>query len=374
MTRQPHDQFAKQYLEELLAPLGQVETSREVSPEVRQVDVWFVPMPTPTTEPQNLGLLGQMATTASLFEPFRNAPTPVEVLDCQSKLNSVRSEMRRRARREGTSFPEADWPHLWILSPSCSARLLNGFGARLDEFGNWGEGVYFLPEFQKTALVAINQLPVTEGTLWLRVLGKRGTQKRAIDELVALPQENLFRRTILEILANWRINVEESENLSDEDRELIMNLSPAYLKWQEETLQQGRQEGRQEGRLEGQRQMVETFLRVRFGSLDEELTGAIAPMLQLPPEELTRLLFNLSREELLVWFGDMSWREDTLQESRQEKVENFLRVRFGSLDEELASAIAPLLQLLTGELTHLLLTLSREELLVWVKTNYRQGF
>lgn len=74
-----------------------------------------------------------------------------------------------------------------------------------------------------------------------------------------------------------------------------MKLSPAYLKWQEETLQQGRQEGR----LEERRQMVQNFLRVRFGSLDEELTGAIAVMLQLPPEELTRLLLTPSREELL---------------------------------------------------------------------------
>jgi hypothetical protein len=67
--------------------------------------------------------------------------------------------------------------------------------------------------------------------------------------------------------------------------------------------------------------MVESILRVRFGFVDDELSGAIcaspkgrrqgrtqqrfaiAPMLQLPPEELTRLLFNLSREELLVWFG-----------------------------------------------------------------------
>lgn len=271
--------------------------------------------------------------------------------------------MRRKARREGNSFREADWPHLWILSPSCSTRLVDGFGARLDESGSWGEGVYFLPEFQKTALVAINQLPITEDTLWLRILGKRGTQKRAIDELVALPEGNPFQRSILPILANWRVNVEKSENLSDEDRELIMNLSPAYLKWQEETLQQGRQQGRQEGRLEERRQMVENFLRVRFGELDEELSGAIALMLQLPPEELTRLLFNLSREELLVWFGDMSWREDTLREGRREKVENFLRVRFGSLDEVLSGAIASLLQLPTEELARLLLTVSREELL-----------
>jgi hypothetical protein len=45
----------------------------------------------------------------------------------------------------------------------------------------------------------------------------------------------------------------------------------------------------------------------------QNIRAAIAPMLQLPPEELTRLLFNLSREELLVWFGDVSWREDTLR-------------------------------------------------------------
>jgi len=364
MTRQPHDQFAKQYLAELLAPLGRVETSRDVVSEVRQVDVWFVPAPSPSTERQNLGLLGQMASTACLFEPFRNAPTPVEVRNCLLKLYSLHGELLRKVRREQNSLSEDDLPRLWILSPSCSARLLDGFGTKLDESGNWVEGIYFLPEFQKAALVAINQLPVTEDTLWLRVLGKRGTQQQAIDELLALPKENPFRRNILEILANWRINVNESENLSEEDRELLMNLSPAYQRWRQETLQ--------EGRLEGQRQMVENFLSVRFGSLDEELSGAIAPMLQLPPEELTRLLFNLSREELLVWFGDASRRENSLREGGREMVENFLSVRFGSLDEELSGAIcasqqrfaiAPLLQLPPEELSRLLLNLSREELL-----------
>ena len=221
-----------------------------------------------------------------------------------------------------------------------------------------------MPEFLKTGLIAINQLPVTEDTLWLRVLGKRGTQKQAIDELVALPQQNPYRQTILQILANWRITINESDNLSEQDRELLMNLSPAYLKWQEETLEQGKregiQEGRLEGRLEGQRQMAENFLRVRFGELDPDLASAIAPMLQLPPQELTRLLFNLEREELLLWFGNLPIQDDT---SRQDTVERFLRVRFGELDPELASAIAPMLQLSPQELTPLLITLSRKQLL-----------
>ncbi len=152
-----------------------------------------------------------------------------------------------------------------------------------------------MAKFLKTALIAINQLPVTEDTLWLRVLGKRGTQKQAIDELVALPQQNPYRQTILQILANWRITINESDNLSEQDRELLMNLSPAYLKWQEETLEQGR--------VEGQRQMAENFLRVRFGELDPELASAIAPMLQLHSQELTPLLTTLSHEQLLERFA-----------------------------------------------------------------------
>jgi hypothetical protein len=46
MTRQPHDQLAKEYLEELLAPLGEVKPSKDVKSEVQEIDVWFVPTTT----------------------------------------------------------------------------------------------------------------------------------------------------------------------------------------------------------------------------------------------------------------------------------------------------------------------------------------
>ena len=48
MTRFIHDQFAKQYLTELLTPYGQVETSKDITAEVRQIDVLFIPSPQPT--------------------------------------------------------------------------------------------------------------------------------------------------------------------------------------------------------------------------------------------------------------------------------------------------------------------------------------
>jgi len=138
-----------------------------------------------------------------------------------------------------------------------------------------------------------------------------------------------------------------------------MNLSPAYFKWREEAVSEGRQEGIREER----RQMVENFLRVRFGEIDAELEAIIAPMLQLTPQVLTRLLFSLSREELLLWFGEGSGRDLRFGEGKREKVENLLRVRFGEVDQELADKIASMLELPHQELTPLLLTLSRQELL-----------
>ena len=52
MTRFIHDQFAKQYLTELLTPYGQVETSKDITAEVRQIDVLFIPS-SPTHQPSN---------------------------------------------------------------------------------------------------------------------------------------------------------------------------------------------------------------------------------------------------------------------------------------------------------------------------------
>jgi hypothetical protein len=49
-----------------------------------------------------------------------------------------------------------------------------------------------------------------------------------------------------------------------------------------------------------------TYLQVRFGSLDKELSAIIEPILALPPQEFTPLLMQLSREELIARFGGQS--------------------------------------------------------------------
>jgi hypothetical protein len=59
----------------------------------------------------------------------------------------------------------------------------------------------------------------------------------------------------------------------------------------------------QQGVQQGERLVVENVLRVRFGTIDEELARIIDAALRLPPEKFTPLLMQLSREELIDRFN-----------------------------------------------------------------------
>ncbi len=298
MTRKPYDQFSKQFLKELLSPLGEVEANKEVTDEAREVDVLFFPAPTSQNQTQSLGLLARIALlNTALLEPFRNQPSKTEVRNCFLKLFTVIADSQRKAKREKTTLPENDLARLWILAPSASPGLLESFGAKL-ELEIWLPGVYFLPESLRTAILAINELPATDETLMCRLLGRGTVQQQAVKELIALPNENLIRRNVLEIVYRWRISVMTQTDLTEDDQELIMNLTEAYQEARAAAVQEGVQQGVQQG----QRQVVESLLRFRFGSVDEELLRVVESLLQLPPEEFTPLCLELSREELLARF------------------------------------------------------------------------
>jgi len=283
--------------------MGQVETSRDMAGEVRQIDVWFAPTSRQAGVAETLGLLGKIASKPAVFEPFRNAVAPAHICSCISKLFQFHAELERN--RESGRIDEAGLPQLWVLSPTVSASILEDCGAKQYP-DKWVRGVYFLPPIFQTAIVAIHQLPRTPETLWLRVLGKGNVQKQAIAELKALPQDNPFRFNALELLYNLRTILEVRQDLDQEDRELIMELSPLYLQRLEDAtqagVQQGVQQGIQQGVQQGQRLMVESMLQVKFGVIDEDLSQIIEPLIQLEPLERTQLIMLLNREELLARF------------------------------------------------------------------------
>jgi len=155
-------------------------------------------------------------------------------------------------------------------------------------------------------------------------IGKGRTQKQAVEELVQFSQGNSRWNQLLEILASWRRNIELKDNVNDEDRELIMNLSPAYLKqreeWRQEGIQEGRQEGiqagrqegiqegiqegRQEGLQEGEKKLLLRLLRRRFGEITPDLEQKIASLSIPQLEALADAQLDFSSlDDLITWLS-----------------------------------------------------------------------
>ena len=138
--------------------------------------------------------------------------------------------------------------------------------------------------------MAIHQLPQTPETLWLRLLGKGRVQQQAIEELNMLPQNNPLRDKAIDLLLSLKTQIEIKQVPNEEDREVLMNLSPIYL------------ERLAEAEQKGQRTVIENLLKAKFGNLDDELNSIVQPLLALTPEEFSPLLLQLSREELISRF------------------------------------------------------------------------
>lgn len=69
----------------------------------------FRPVARPAIEPDRVGLLGRMARTSCLIEPFHTTARPGAVLDCIDKHLTLRRKLVRAVRKAGTRL---DLPRL----------------------------------------------------------------------------------------------------------------------------------------------------------------------------------------------------------------------------------------------------------------------
>ncbi len=287
MTQFPHDQFAKNLLEALLATGGQVTTALTIDSEVREIDVYFNPSNDPTRI-SDLGLLAQCASQPAAFEPFRNPVSTAEIRSCMSKLYDLHRETVRQAKKDGRKIADTELPILWILTPTLAAPTLTGFGAINEE--GWGNGVYLLPPLQKTGIIVIHQLPLIPETLWFRLLGRGKVQQQAISEVAALPTDSPYRTDALKLFGNLRIILEAQQSKKTEEQELIVQLSPLYLA------------EIQAAEERGEKSIVIRLLKRRVGDLSVQVQDKIK---SLPVEKLENLgdaLLDFSGiEDLTNW-------------------------------------------------------------------------
>jgi Domain of unknown function (DUF4351) len=127
--------------------------------------------------------------------------------------------------------------------------------------------------------VAIDELPETQETLWLRILGRDETQERAIREVLALPPEHPRRSDVLRLLASWKVRMDLGELMDFVNQEDgLMALSEAFLEWEQATEIRVRQES--------ERSLILRQLNRRVGTLSEGIQTQVEA---LPLEQLELL-------------------------------------------------------------------------------------
>ncbi|MEB3150849.1 MAG: DUF4351 domain-containing protein [Sphaerospermopsis sp.] len=294
MTRFIHDQFAKDYLEELLKDYGEVKASEKVSGEIKEIDVFFTPNKQQNSNLQILGLLGRFAEHPAIIEPFRNPASSDEICDCLVKLLEIKASLRRENKANKTKLQDSEIPQLWVLTPTISKTKLSGF--RTIQKEGWLSGVHFLPDTLRTAIVAIHQLPPTPETLWLRLLGRGSVQSQAIIELQGLPLNHPYQKATLELVYNLRENLRVNQQLEADDQELIMRLEPLY--------QRDREQAKEEGRQEGEQDLILRLLNRRLGEIDMLLIEQIKGLSIEKLENLGEALLDFSSvADLEAWLN-----------------------------------------------------------------------
>jgi hypothetical protein len=98
------DRAAKDTLAEALAPMADVLTGVETSPDAQSIDVWSEPL-------ADLGWLGQMAREPCLIEPYSGTVKLDEVRDCLRKQLGRFHELQNKDAKLWKNVPT-----LWILS------------------------------------------------------------------------------------------------------------------------------------------------------------------------------------------------------------------------------------------------------------------
>ena len=254
---------------ELLSTIGTATPNYPLKAETLEADLWFQSNPEFESARSQLGLLDRLLPKDALIEVFQNPATPFEIGGCKNKRFSLEAEFVRKAKREKIILTASDLPSLLILMPTASEDIRDGFGA----IETLTPGVYNLPKWDRTTIVVLHQLPKTEETLWLRLLGRAGNQRRAIEEFTQMSIEVPLNANIGELLADYRAMLESRKSpITEDEEELIMNLSTAYLQKREEWKEEGKKEGKKEGVYQVASNLLRQGMAIELVAQATELT------------------------------------------------------------------------------------------------------
>jgi len=269
--RNRFDRLAKDIAREALALIGKVVTEKKIVAGAQYIDVWYEPDPARAAQRKRLGLLGRIAATPCLIEPYSDTPSEDELRAC---LHKHLAAWRTRGPREIPGAP----PMLWILSTGRPAFAFQGRLFR--RCGGFPRGVYESAAFLRVRLIVLTELPKNRSTLLVRLMGGRRVLLPATEELARLPADAPEREIAhLPVLRLHRQIAVDPDPKTPEEREFLMRAQNILQEYIEEGRKLGRAEGVAQGLAEGVArgvaQGVVALYEARFGAMPVSMRSKV---------------------------------------------------------------------------------------------------
>jgi len=197
--------WGTEYLRAITAG-SRVMISPEIIGEADLVDVLFEPDPNKSRA--SLGLLGELTSAPCIIEISRWTPSSWEIRTYMQHWLTWKAEdggVIIPVDEPSTNRDEQDHPEgnqiLLIILPSIAPKHFPGFGIQPSAMNI--PGVYAMPPAFHTNIVVTSELPLGPSTLWLRLLGRGPTQRKAIQELVTPNIPHPYYAVARQQLRNW---------------------------------------------------------------------------------------------------------------------------------------------------------------------------
>ena len=243
------DVYCKHLLQEALDPVDEVELEKPIaSPDSQFVDVFCVPRPN-RPAPQDVPILGvvwKMSAETCSFEPCSKSPTVNDLRTLGRKQLSLHLQLCKESGNK-----ELPLPKQWVLSPGRPHGGLKGLKATPME--GWPTGFYSSGAFLDMWIVVLSELPLTEETRLLRLLGPKKMQQRVLAEIQGLPKNDLSREWWLEIVGKMVYFFDENRDRRkpSEEQLAMTKLRQEFEQFKESLIRKGEARGEARGKAEG---------------------------------------------------------------------------------------------------------------------------
>ncbi len=162
-----------------------------------------------------------------MFEPFAGAPSVSDVLDCVRKQLSWHSELQRRSGADG----EERLPPLYVMSTGRpTTAIVAALPLREDRRASYAGPTGF-----RLFIVVLSELPRSRATLLLRLLGAGRVLRKALGDLMALPDAAWEKCAAVPWLVHFGFELPAAEE------ELSVDIQAWFKSFREKVRDEGRE-------------------------------------------------------------------------------------------------------------------------------------